>query len=133
MKSTPTNISPAKAQRRKVRIGVLSLRLCAFAGALLLAFTVAAQTLPSAPGGIAELKKGDYDNAFKLLTARLASTPNDIAAQKALLRVFLETGRYAEAEASAKKFLTKTPDAGTVRHELAETLATTGRYTEAIA
>ena len=27
-----------------------------------------------------------------------------------MLRVYIETGRYAEAEATAKKFLTKTPD-----------------------
>ena len=53
-------------------------------------------------------------------------------AQQALLRVYIETGRYAEAEATAKRFLLKTPDTGSVRHELAETLAITGRYTEAI-
>jgi cellulose synthase operon protein C len=83
--------------------------------------------------GLAELKKGDYDNAFKLLSARLVSNPNDVVAQRALLRVFIETGRYPEAEATAKRFLLKTPDTGSVRHELAETLAITGRYTEAIA
>jgi tetratricopeptide (TPR) repeat protein len=78
------------------------------------------------------LQKGDYDNAFKLLSARLVSNPNDTAAQKALLRIFLETGKYAEAEATAKRFLTKTPDTGSVRHQLAEALALTGRYAEAI-
>jgi len=83
--------------------------------------------------GLAELKKGDYDNAFKLLSARLVSNPNDVVAQRALLRVFIETGRYPEAEATAKRFLLKTPDTGSVRHQLAETLAITGRYTEAIA
>src|ERR1041385_4620647 len=49
------------------------------------------------------------------------------------LKKDIETGRYAEAEAAAKKFLLKTPDNGAVRHELAEVLALTGRYTEAIA
>ncbi len=57
---------------------------------------------------------------------------NDAAAQRAQLRVYIETGRYTEAEAAAKKFLQKTPDSGAVRHELAEILALTGRYTEAI-
>lgn len=85
------------------------------------------------PRGLAELRKGDYDNAFKLLSARLTSNPNDVVAQKALLRVYLETGRYAEAEATAKRFLTKTPDAGSIRHELGEALAMTGKHTEAIA
>src|SRR6185436_14934393 len=83
--------------------------------------------------GLAELKKGDYENAFNLLSARLVSNPNDTVAQRALLRVFLETGRYPEAEATAKRFLIKTPDNGTVRHELGEALAITGKYTEAIA
>jgi tetratricopeptide (TPR) repeat protein len=59
-----------------------------------------------------------------------AQTPPD---DRALLRGYIETGRYIEAEAAAKKLLLKTPDNGAVRHELAETLALTGRYTEAIA
>ena len=50
-----------------------------------------------------------------------------------LLRGYIETGRYAEAEATAKRILLKSPDAGSVRHALAETYAITGRYTEAIA
>ena len=82
--------------------------------------------------GLAELKKGDYENAFKLLSARLASNSTDVVAQQALLRVYLETGRYAEAETTAKRFLQKTADAGAVRHQLAEALAITGRHTEAI-
>jgi len=98
-------------------------------------FLLALGTFAQSPQtrGLAELKKGDYDAAFKLLSTRLVSNPNDTVAQQALLRVYLETGRYAEAEATAKRFLTKTPDVGPVRHQLAETLAITGRYTEAIA
>jgi tetratricopeptide (TPR) repeat protein len=83
--------------------------------------------------GLAELRKGDYDNAFKLLSARLTSNPTDTVAQAALLRVYIETGRYLEAEATAKRFLTKTPETATVRHELGEALALTGKHTEAIA
>src|ERR1051325_5320588 len=63
------------------------------------------------------------------LSAVLAQAPD---ADRAQLRVYIETGRYAEAEAAARKSLLKTPDNGAVRHELAETLALTGRYTEAI-
>jgi tetratricopeptide (TPR) repeat protein len=90
--------------------------------------TALAQTAP----GFDELKKGDYENAFKLLSAHLVQTPTDTVAQRALLRVYIETGRYTEAEATAKKFLVKTPDNGPVRHELGEVLAITGRHTEAI-
>ena len=129
-------ITPAKAQRRKGKLSLrganLSLRLCAFAGVILFLFTLAALAQTPETPGLAELKKGDYENAFKLLSARLVSSPNDAAAQRALLRVYIETGRYAEAEATAKRFLLKTPDAGSVHHELAETFAITGRYTEAI-
>jgi tetratricopeptide (TPR) repeat protein len=134
---------PAKAQRRKDSVWsaqAFSLRLCAFAGAFLIVavcvFSTArssAQSQSNEPRGLAELQRGDYDNAFKLLSARLTSTPNDVVAQKALLRVYIETGRYTEAEATAKRFLTKTPDTGTVRHELGEALALTGKHTEAIA
>ncbi len=83
--------------------------------------------------GIAEAKKGDYDAAVKLLNARLATNPDDATAGKYLLQAYLETGRYGEAEAAAKKFLIKTPVASGVRYELAEVLAATGRYPEAIA
>lgn len=83
--------------------------------------------------GAAELKKGDYENAVKLLTSRLATNPGDAEAEASLARAYLETGRYVEAETSAKKFLGKNPDAAAVRHQLAEVFARTGRYAEAIA
>src|SRR4051812_30303047 len=96
------SISRAKAQRRKGKRkeGLLSLRLplrlSAFAGVLFLfAFCLIGQSQIIDTRGLAELKKGDYDNAFKLLNARLAANPNDLPAQEALLRVYIETGRYA--------------------------------------
>jgi cellulose synthase operon protein C len=125
----PNRTSRAKTQRRKAS---LPLRLCAFASAIFIA-TISAGTQTTDPPGLAELKKGDYENASKLLTARLASNSNDAVAQRALLRVYIKTGRYSEAEAAAKKFLQKNPEHGGVRHELAETLAITGKYAEAIA
>jgi len=92
---------------------------------------VSAQSPQEVPGEV-ELKKGDYDNAIKLLNARLANNARDESAQKLLLRAHIETGRYAEAETAARKFLLKTTDAGGVRHELAEILTVTGRYADAI-
>src|ERR1041385_5528608 len=83
--------------------------------------------------GAAELKKGEYDEAIKLLGARLASNAADGDAAASLARAYLETGKYAEAEAATKKFLLKNPGAGVVRHQLAEVLTMTGRYAEAIA
>src|SRR5574338_289934 len=100
--------------------------------AVLAALTASAFAQTTTPG-LAELRKGDYENAAKLLNAHLASNPSDIIAQQALLRVYIDTGRYTDAEATAKKFLQKSPDNGPVHHELAETFALTGRYTEAIA
>jgi tetratricopeptide (TPR) repeat protein len=92
------------------------------------AFAQSSDELP----GAAELKKGDYENAIKLLTARLAANGADSDAAASLVRAYLETGRYPEAEATAKKFLLKNPAAASVRHQLAEVFALTGRYPEAI-
>jgi len=133
-----TSVSHAKTQRRKDNPSFpsLSLRLCVFVRAivfLLLGLCAFAHAQIIDTSGLAELKKGDYDSAFKLLNARLTANSNDVAAQRGLLRVYLETGRYSEAEAAAKKFLAKTPETAGVRHELGEALALTGRYTEAIA
>ena len=55
------------------------------------------------------------------------------AAQNTDLRTFIETGKYLEAETTAKKLLITTPNDGRVRHQLAEALAQTGRYADAIA
>jgi tetratricopeptide (TPR) repeat protein len=82
--------------------------------------------------GQAELKRGDYDSAIKLLTTHLANNANDAAAQKLLLLAYIDTGRYVEAETSAKKFLVKNAGAGVVRQQLAEVLMLTGRYNDAI-
>jgi tetratricopeptide (TPR) repeat protein len=90
-----------------------------------------AQTQTDEPG-LAELKKGDYANAIRLFNARLASNANDQTAERNLLRAFIETGKYLDAETSATKFLLKTPEAGIVRHKLAEVLSLTGRQKEAI-
>src|ERR1043165_6701053 len=95
----------------------LCVKLCAFVRncfllLVLFAFSAVAQT-----PGLAELKKGDYDNAFKLLSAHVAANPNDVVAQRALLRVYLETGRYTDLEVTAKRFLKKSPPAGAVHAE----------------
>jgi tetratricopeptide (TPR) repeat protein len=92
------------------------------------AFAQSSDELP----GAAELKKGDYENAIKLLAARLAANGADSDGAAGLVRAYLETGRYPEAEATAKKFLLKNPAAASVRHQLAEVFALTGRYPEAI-
>jgi tetratricopeptide (TPR) repeat protein len=115
-----------------VNVCFLTLLLIAVVSLSFLLPRVSGQSQSDEIPGLAELRKGDYEQALKLLSARLAANPTDVEAQKYLLRAYRETGRYAEAEASAKKFLLKTPDAGSVRHELAEIFAATGRYAEAI-
>jgi len=117
-------------RRLKPRVSILSILI------MLSAFWISpfsAQTQTDQPTGASELKKGNYENAVRLLTAQLTSTPNDTDAETSLLRAFIETGRYTDAETSAKKFLLKNAEAGTVRHQLAEVLSLTGRYTEAVA
>ncbi|MBO0857074.1 MAG: tetratricopeptide repeat protein [Chloracidobacterium sp.] len=86
-----------------------------------------------------ELKHGKYQAAILAFTKALEVNPKDGKAQKGLLQAYLETGQYAEAEASAKKFLTlggneaQSSRASQARLTLGEVYATTGRYTEAIA
>jgi tetratricopeptide (TPR) repeat protein len=94
---------------------------------------VGAQTQNQDVPGLPELKKGDYEQAVKLLTARLTANPNDAEAESYLLRAYVETGRYTEAETAGKKFLLKNADAGLVQHQLAEVYVQTGRYAEAVA
>jgi tetratricopeptide (TPR) repeat protein len=111
---------------------VLALFISIFSLCLILPRALA-QSQPEELPGVAELRRGDYENAIKLLTTRLATKTDDAEAEKSLLRAYLETGRYVEAETSAKKFLVRTPVAAGVRHQLAEVFASTGRYAEAIA
>lgn len=107
--------------------------LLLLAGALLLVRVSLAQTANEAVPGLDELKKGQYERAMQILSGQLKSNPTNAEAEKNLLRAFFETGRYAEGEVSAKKFLEKNPSAGGVRHQLAEVYAATGRYMEAVA
>ena len=67
-------------------------------------------------------------SAFHALT--VAQT--DESAQRVSLVGLVEAGRYAEAEASAKKLLEKNAAAADVRLMLGEVYAATGRYREAI-
>ena len=53
------------------------------------------------------------------------------SAQDTDLKTLIDTGKYTEAESTARKVLAKTED-GHVRHQLAEALAATGRYADAI-
>jgi tetratricopeptide (TPR) repeat protein len=98
-----------------------------------LIYPFSGQTQSDQPTGASELKKGNYETAIRLLTSQLAANPIDADAETNLLRALIDTGRYTDAEASGKKFLLKTPEAGTVRHQLAEVFSLTGRYAEAVA
>jgi tetratricopeptide (TPR) repeat protein len=122
-----------RATPKTMRVRVIAfLLICSIASVSILLRHTSAQSPDELPG-VAELKKGDYENAIKILSARLATNAADTEAEKNLLSAYLETGRYGEAEASAKKFLVKEPGAGGVRHQLAEAFAATGRYVEASA
>ena len=67
------------------------------------------------------------------LVAVASFYPPSSIAQTEDLRALIETGKYTEAETTAQKLLARTPENGSVRHQLGEVLAITGRYTEAIA
>ncbi len=79
-----------------------------------------------------ELKTGKYSAAITSFTNLLQTNAKDERAQRGLLQALLETGKYAEAETETKKFLAK-GESSTARLALAEVMATTGRYSAAIA
>ncbi|MGE0132711.1 MAG: tetratricopeptide repeat protein [Blastocatellales bacterium] len=82
-----------------------------------------------------ELKHGKYQSAILSFTKLLQANPKDGKAQKGLLQAYLETGQYAEAETSAKKFLAARENdaqSSQSRLMLGEVYAVTGRYAEAI-
>ena len=127
--SARTRLSSIRARTRICFIGLALFATAVGAAAFIPHSSAQSQ---SDPPGVGELKKGDYENAIKLLSARLTTNAADAGAQTDLLRAYREIGRYAEAEASAKRFLIKSPTAAGVRHELAEVLTTTGRYFDAL-
>jgi tetratricopeptide (TPR) repeat protein len=130
MRVTRSAVPALRRTRRGFALAFVVLLACAHAVSAQITIDNLPQT-PSPPGE-AELKRGEYARAIELLSARLKTDAADAAAERLLLRAYLETGRYAEAEASARSFLGARPEAGGVRHELAEALAATGRYAEAI-
>jgi tetratricopeptide (TPR) repeat protein len=78
-----------------------------------------------------ELRGGKYSAAITAFNALLQASPKDERAQAGLLKAYLETGKYSEAETDAKKFLTR-GESSAARLVLAEVMAITGRYAAAI-
>ncbi len=94
---------------------------------LLLLTACAAAQAPTLEDALEELKKGKYPEAITALNRLLSTNPNEAEAQAGLLRAYLETGKYKEAETAAKKF-----NSERAKLALAEVYASTGRYNEAI-
>src|SRR5262245_15835492 len=93
----------------------------------------AAQQTPDIDSAEAELLQGKYPAAIVSFTRLLQIDPNDDRAQKGLFQAYLETGQYAEAERSAKGFLSSKENEAQTRLLLGEVYTTTGRYQEALA
>ena len=108
-----------------------TLRLNSVTSALyvvVLLFTAcAAAQAPTLEDTLEELKQGKYAESITNLNRLLTANPNEVEAQAGLLRAYLETGKYKEAEAAAKKF-----NSEKAKLALAEVYAITGRYNEAI-
>jgi tetratricopeptide (TPR) repeat protein len=98
--------------------------------ALLFSCSAAQATIQSAEQ---DLRQGNYQQAIVTFNSLLAQNPGDLQAQRGLLQAYLETGKYAEAEEAARRFLGARSDNAPVRLALGEVYATTGRYAEAIA
>src|SRR5882724_6479147 len=57
-----------------------------------------------------DLRHGNYQAAIAAYNQALQTNPSDRQAQAGLLKAYLETGKYSEAETSAKQFLSKGSD-----------------------
>ncbi|MFN0087002.1 MAG: tetratricopeptide repeat protein [Blastocatellia bacterium] len=100
-----------------------------------LLFAMACASAQDSPidGAEEELRQGKYAPAIATFTLLLQANPNDGRAQKGLLRAWLETGQYKEAEREARRFAAVPRNEAQSRLMLGEALAATGRYAEAIA
>ena len=88
----------------------------------------AAAQAPTLEEALEQLTKGEYAEAVTAFNRLLSANPNEAKAQAGLLRAYLETGKYQEAETAAKKF-----NSVGAKLALGEVYAATGRYNEAIA
>jgi tetratricopeptide (TPR) repeat protein len=90
------------------------------------------QTIDSAED---ELTSGNYSSAITTFKRLLEVNPNDARAQRGILRAYLETGQYSEAERDAKRFQATKGDEGQAEFAhliLGEVYSITGKYNDAI-
>ena len=88
---------------------------------------------PTLPAAREAVEKGEYDDGLKIIAAYLAkASPKGAQMATALrVRVYLDTGKYAEAVADAAKLVEKAPKDASLLALHAETLITTGKYEDA--
>lgn len=110
----------------------LSTTVIILVGQTLLLIACAAAKAPTLQSAGDDLKRGNYELAITAFNRLLSTNANDQQAQAGLLRAYLETGKYAEAEEAAKKFIAARGDNAAAHLALGEALAATGRYNEAI-
>src|SRR5678815_1917192 len=116
--------------RIRTRGTLISTFLCVMAATLwLLVGCSTAQEAAQDP--ITALNKGSYDVAIPALEKRLAQVPGDEAAFSALVRGYLETGKYSEADALARKFVGANKTSAAAHGAVGESLAVSGKYREA--
>src|SRR5262245_39366058 len=71
-----------------------------------------------------DLNRGNYQAAIAGYNQALQTNPGDRQAQAGLLRAYLETGKYSEAQVAAKQFLSKGSD-NRIHYYLGEIYAAT--------
>ncbi|MBI3949798.1 MAG: tetratricopeptide repeat protein [Acidobacteria bacterium] len=79
------------------------------------------------------MKQGQYAKAIETLNAVLQTEPGNHRAQQGLLRAYLETGQYEQAEKLTTQFLAIHPNDGALTNLRGEIYLSTGRYLEALA
>lgn len=109
-----------------------------------LGLLLAAPSLPGAPqsprptlrpaaflSAAEALRRGQYDRALEAGRAELLAAPQSVPTLSILVRAHSETGAYAEAEATARGFISRNSRSGDAWDVLGDVLVRRGKRTEA--
>ncbi len=117
---------------RRTRFRGATVTLSAWLPALLWMLVGCSSVQQAAQDPLVEVSRGNYEVAISALEKRLTQAPGDEAALGGLARAYIETGKYAEAEAIARKFLQSNRSSAAAHFALGESLAATGKYRDAV-
>jgi tetratricopeptide (TPR) repeat protein len=101
------------------------------AGVVLLTLACEPARGQNVPAAEAALRSGEYERAIAAFTSLSASDTASVRARRGLVRALSEIGRYADAEAAARRFATPDARGRELANSLGEVLVARGNLAEA--